>query len=386
MTHCNYCDIQLEHLPFKCQHCYKVFCGKCRLPENHKCRYVSILDDEQKDYFTRINQNQRKSSQEDTYEKYQWWNKHKKLILAILIILITGALFINYSDNIKSEVTKYSNQISEKINQFKPVELATSDKVTKSTDSISVNSATLKSNTKKVLFHNGREVYVSIKPLNETPSKRKTRVEYQNVTKILVQCSDGQVVESSNDCTQPIINENNIKLSYIDTPNSLLFGNWKAVVMGFEQIITLEPDKRVYLTNNLGSGLFGYEINGDKIIIKNIQTGNKIEEWSFAVIDNYKALKIKDVFYYPIDGKASQNPKSQVVIVQGYDSSAEEQFYQSQLREQGMQQARDAADAWASNYRTGSIQDGLHASQSVFYEPMRQMSSNYERNMQRQIR
>ena len=35
---CNRCKREIIELPFKCRHCYKLYCGVCRLPEEHSCK------------------------------------------------------------------------------------------------------------------------------------------------------------------------------------------------------------------------------------------------------------------------------------------------------------------------------------------------------------
>lgn len=80
-----------------------------------------------------------------------------------------------------------------------------------------------------------------------------------------------------------------------------LVGNWKTSLFGFEQIITIQSDKTIYITNPGGTSIGSYELNGDKIILSDIPTGKKLFEWNFAIISNYKALKIDGFVYYPIN-------------------------------------------------------------------------------------
>lgn len=43
-THCSFCNIAIDDLPFECNYCGGLFCSEHRLPENHTCSKIKVKD------------------------------------------------------------------------------------------------------------------------------------------------------------------------------------------------------------------------------------------------------------------------------------------------------------------------------------------------------
>jgi hypothetical protein len=72
MTKCDYCDKEIDGLPFQCRRCKQYFCGDHRLPENHDCKgtkYENFFEPLTKKSTTKFNASKSKSY-EGNYEMY----------------------------------------------------------------------------------------------------------------------------------------------------------------------------------------------------------------------------------------------------------------------------------------------------------------------------
>ena len=79
-----------------------------------------------------------------------------------------------------------------------------------------------------------------------------------------------------------------------------LVGNWVFQGLGFQEILTIQPDNTLYLSNNLGRKVYSYQLGNGKILLTDLDSGEK-GSYDFEIIGDYKAIKFRGVPYYPYE-------------------------------------------------------------------------------------